>query len=119
MNKLEEMILYIAHRSQDDVSFGATKLNKILFIADFAAYGIWQESMTGATYKRLQNGPVPSELPNARKNLISKGRAKIVETEYFGRVQHRVIPLANPDLSIFTKQQINLVDNVIDDCKNL
>jgi hypothetical protein len=36
--KLRELILYVSTLSKDDDNFGATKLNKLLFYADFLAY---------------------------------------------------------------------------------
>ena len=36
--RLLELILYVAEKCQDDPKFGATKLNKILWWADFLAY---------------------------------------------------------------------------------
>ncbi len=36
--KLKEFILYVADRCEADPTFGAVKLNKILFYADFLAF---------------------------------------------------------------------------------
>lgn len=113
MKKLEELVLYIAHRSKDDPKFGATKLNKILFWSDFLAYGYMGESITGAHYIRKQHGPVPREVLIASTNLVNEGRAEIVERLYFGKIQKRIVPLENPDLTGFTPDQLTLVDQMI------
>lgn len=115
VGKLASLILYIADKCQTDASFGATKLNKILFTVDFMAYGAWGESVSGATYMRLGNGPVPRELLAVRGQLIEEGRVCIQEREYYGRIQKRLVPLAEPDMSGFTEQEMRLVDQVTAD----
>lgn len=115
--KLQELILYIAHKSHDDPAFSSTKLNKILFMADFFAYGLWGESLTGTTYVRRQYGPTPKEMPIIQNELTKAGRAEIQEKEYFGHVQKRLIPLANPNLSLFSPAQIQLVHDVLRECR--
>lgn len=117
--KLMELILYIAQQSQDDPRFSSTKLNKILFIADFFAYGLWGESITGTTYVRRQFGPTPREMLQIQNRLELEGRAEIEERMYFGYQQKRLRPKANPDLSLFTPDQIALVDDVLNQCREL
>ena len=58
-NKFREPLLYVAHKSERDPSFGATKLNKLLFIADFLSYAKAGKSITGQPYVKLKNGPAP------------------------------------------------------------
>jgi len=117
--KLQELILYIAHKSHDDAAFSSTKLNKILFIADFYAYGLWGESITGTMYVRRQFGPAPKEMLSVQNDLEEGERVRIEEREYFGYQQKRLVPLANPDLSIFTPKQIRLVHDVLDKYQGL
>jgi len=110
MKKLKELILHIAETCKDDPEFGATKLNKILFFADFLAYGINQKSITGEKYYHLPNGPTPKKLKRAQEELKSSGRAKIEERPYFGRTQKRLIPLQGPDTSMFDQEELDIVD---------
>ena len=60
--KMRELILYVASKSQHDPKFGSTKLNKILFFADFAFYFKHGRSVTGQEYMRLKHGPAPRRL---------------------------------------------------------
>jgi len=64
--KLAELILYVCHKSEADERFGATKLNKILFYSDFAAYRQLGQPITGADYQNLEEGPAPRKLPPIR-----------------------------------------------------
>jgi len=113
MDKLGNLILYIAEQCQADESFGATKLNKILFLTDFLAYGVWGKPITGATYMRIAHGPVPRELMPIQGELIDSGRAVMQIRNCFGYEQKRLIALDEPDLRQFTQDEIELVDQVI------
>src|SRR2546430_17730589 len=59
--KFKELILYFAQQCADDHSFGATKLNKLLFLTDFTAYARRGAPVTGATYFKLPHGPAPKQ----------------------------------------------------------
>ena len=58
-DKFRELIVYICKKSEGDPTFGAVKLNKILYYADFAAYRILGKPITGAQYQKLREGPAP------------------------------------------------------------
>jgi len=116
--KLDELIVFIAEQSEKDPKFGATKLNKILFAADFHAFAYRGESVSGATYVHRNNGPVPREIVESKDRLIKE--EKIVEdiVEYWGYPQKRILPKVEPDLSIFSKEEISIVKEWIDKFKN-
>lgn len=116
--KLQELMLYIAKKSLGDKHFGYVKLNKILFYADFAAYGELGASITNATYIRNHYGPTPREIKAAQASLESAGRAQVVEIPFYERKQQRLIPLAEPDMSLFTSDEIGIVDRMIEEYRN-
>jgi uncharacterized phage-associated protein len=115
--KLNELVLYISEKSKDDPSFGAIKLNKILFASDFYFFGSEGRSITGAKYVHQSKGPVPHRMPAILANLEQEKRAEIVEGKYFGYSQKRIIPFGKgkgANLSIFTDDEISFVDEVIE-----
>lgn len=113
-DKFRELILYIADRSEGDEWFGATKLNKILFYADFTAFLRTGESITGQAYQKLQHGPVPRRLLPVRNEMERKGDCRLREQIVAGeKTQHRLIAMRDPDLAFFTAQEIAIVDEVI------
>jgi len=114
IDKLKELMLYVAEKSLEDPRFGATKLNKILFYSDFMAYGLHGEPITGATYQKLDRGPAPRQLLPVQEELITDGHARIDQRSYFNLVQKRLVPLRSADISGFSPEQIALVDRVID-----
>lgn len=111
--KLKELMLYVADKSECDPSFGAVKLNKILFYSDFLMYLKLRESITGQEYMKLEHGPAPRRLLPLQEELISEGAAAVKETDYFGYPQKRLVALRIPDLSLFTGTDIAEVDKVI------
>jgi hypothetical protein len=112
-DKFSELVLYIAQESADDPYFGATKLDKILYYSDFNAYRRLGQSITGADYYRHRDGPIPTIFPVIRDALVENGDARIEERPYFNGTQKRVVPLRGPDLSTFSPDEIEIVDEVI------
>lgn len=113
-NKLRELVLYIAAQSEDDSHFGATKLNKLLFFSDFLAYARGGAPITGATYRRMQFGPVPQGLDAIQRNLVEEGRAAVNKRERYGYQQQRLVALTDPDLSLFSGREVAIVNMVLE-----
>jgi hypothetical protein len=111
--KLKELSLYVAEKSKEDPSFGATKLNKILFIADFHFYGLTGKAITEAEYVHRDKGPAPRRMPIILENLEAEGRAIIEERSSWGYKQKRLVPLKGPDTSSFSGDELSFVDAVI------
>jgi hypothetical protein len=111
--KFRELILLICARSEHDKKFGAIKLNKLLFHSDFSAYLTFGKPISGQEYFKLPKGPAPrTMLPVTRKMELS-GALAYKEIEYFGRKQKKPIALRQPDVSVFTPQEIDLVHKMI------
>jgi hypothetical protein len=112
--KFTEAMLHVAARSSDDSTFGATKLNKILFYADFIHYAEYGQSITGATYRKLNYGPVPRQLPEVQAELLDAGDARIEENNRLGLRQKRLIPGRPADLSAFSDTEQAVLESVIE-----
>ncbi len=76
--KFEELVLYIAESTADDPNFGRVKLAKTMFYADFEAYRLYGESITGARYEAWQYGPYPPVLESAINRLRNEGRIDVL-----------------------------------------
>ena len=111
--KLNELILYVARKSEDDPRFGAVKLNKILYYADFSAYRLTGASITGATYQKLNEGPAPREMLPTRRILLDSGDIEIVHRPYFTGIQQRIVATREPDISVFTTEELRIADEVV------
>lgn len=111
--KFRELVLYVAGKSLNDPRFGATKLNKILFFSDFAAYGELGKPITGATYQKLDKGPAPREMLPTLRIMTAEGDAVRIEQPVYGLVQKRVVPLREADLTGFSSAEIDIVNTVL------
>jgi hypothetical protein len=112
--KFKDLILYVAERCADDGSFGATKLNKILYYSDFLAYGNFGRPITGQPYFRLPQGPAPKYLKKIQAEMVEDAEVELVQTPRYVFQQIRTIPCRKADLAAFTADEIALVDEVID-----
>jgi len=112
--KFKELLLYVSSRLQGDPSFGATKLNKILFFADMSHYAEHGTPITGATYVKRPFGPVPKQLLPARQALIAEERATLVKRRHMGALQKRLVNLGEPELEAFSATELGMIDEVIE-----
>jgi len=112
--KLQQLLLYVARESANDPRFGAVKLSKILYYADFAAYRRLGHPITEAEYQNLAEGPIARELLSARRALEDAGAAAIeLRPLYNGRTQQRFVAIQDPDPDTFTDDERAIVDEVI------
>jgi len=113
--RLAELILYVAARCQPAERFGATKLNKILWWADFLAFAEFGKPVTGVEYMRLDQGPVPRRLVPVRERMIEAKELAIAAARCpGGHTEQRPVPLREADISMFSPEEIALVDWIID-----
>jgi len=111
--KFRELMLLIARKSEGDPRCGALKLNKLLFYSDFLSYLMLDQPITGQEYFALENGPAPRYMVRVREQMTAKGDIAIRKTPTVSGIQDRTFALREPDLTHFTAQEVNLVDNVI------
>jgi len=112
-HKFAELVVYVAQRLQGDPAGGAVKVNKVLFYAEFGHMRAHGRPITGAEYFRLPQGPAPRRLVPVRDRLIARGDLQQVKSSYLGMTQHRLIPLRDPDLSLFTDDEIETVEQAL------
>ena len=115
--KLKELILFIAERSAADEFFGSTKLNKILFFADFLAFAKLGSSITGHVYQKLDNGPAPKQMLPVMKEMVLSRVLAIQKRDHHGRTQNVPIALRRPKLKLFSAEEIAVVTEVLDSLK--
>jgi len=112
--KLRELVLYVAVKSEDDPLFDAVKLNKILFAADMFAYAELGRPITGVAYVKLHHGPMPQQIDEVRARLTNEGSLAMQYVPYAPYEQRRPVALRKPLLDAFTAQEIALVGLILD-----
>jgi len=113
--KLGELILYVARECETDPCCSSTKLNKILFYADFEAYRKLGASISGETYQKLEHGPAPRRLIPTVAELERAGWCAWETGERYGFEGRRLVALREPDVTLFSAPELELVSRVIRD----
>ncbi len=112
-SKLKELILYISKRCDCDPNFGSVMLNKILFFSDFQSFAKTGRPITGVEYFKLPQGPAPRRMKPIQDGLVSSGELGIALRDRHGLTQKRPTALREPNLALFTAEEIAMVDGVI------
>jgi hypothetical protein len=112
-NRLKELVHYICYKCQEPNKLGAVKLNKILWFADKITYKQTGKSISGSQYRKLQFGPVPVLIKSILDDLESENKLLIEKHEYYGSYKTKFIALENPKESIFSGEELALVDCLI------
>ncbi|MEA3442923.1 MAG: DUF4065 domain-containing protein [Chloroflexota bacterium] len=96
-----------------------SKLNKLLFYADFKHFKEYTLSITGLQYAHLPYGPVPDNYEMYYASLFSKGFVKFAEEEYPNGYVGEIISAAkNPDLNVFSPSELRIMASVKEDFKD-
>jgi hypothetical protein len=118
-DKFRELVVLVAGRLTDDAASGATKLNKVLYFADFAHVRRTGRSITGADYQKLPNGPTLRRLLPVRSGLVASNEAEIEERDFLGYKQQRLVPKRDVDVSVFDDEELQTIDDVLRDLEGM
>ncbi len=110
---MKELILYIAVASEGNEAFGSIKLNKLLFFSDFLFYSMTEKAITGEEYQKLKNGPAPRAMLPVSEEMRKARELELADRRHYGRPQKRPVALREPDLSVFTAEEIAVVEQVL------
>ncbi len=117
--KFRELLLYIAAQGEDDPEFGTTRLYKALFYADWNAYIVSGQSITGHQYIKGPYGPMPDHGAEILEELVKNRDAATEQRNRGGRPQRRPIALREANLDLFTAREIAIVDRVIENQRGM
>ena len=111
LEKFTEMVVYFSEK----VSPFKTKMNKLLFYADFLMFKQSCFSISGIRYKAINMGPVPNNFESIFEYLANKDEIDIFYTQfpqgYIGeQFKARIDRSFNGDL--FSKSELDLLERV-------
>jgi hypothetical protein len=118
-SKFTQMVLHVAARLRDDRAGGASKLDTVLFFADFAHVRRHGQPISGVEYQKLPHGPAPRYFTPVRLRLLARGDARLVTEDFLGYEQQRLVPLRAADLSVLDERERETLDSVLDDLAGL
>ena len=114
VEKFKNVLLYILENCAGKPNVGETLLYKLLYFSDFNYYELYEEHLSGATYRKLPFGPVPKNLDTIIKTMIDEGELQRIKTEYHSYPQTRYLPLRKADLTKLKASEKEVIDKVID-----
>ena len=112
--KFRDLMLYLAHLSENDPFFGAVKLCKLLYYCDFRSFAWSRTPITGASYQKQPNGPVPTLFFVERDALIDDEEAKLKSERALYYVQHRLEPIGDcsSKATSFSEDELRIIHKV-------
>ena len=115
--KFSEMVVYFTKKLEP----WKTKLNKLLFYADFIMYKQTGFSMSGVQYRAIPMGPVPNNFSSIFEYLANKDELDIISTNFEnGGIGEQFKPNPNRTFNkeLFTETELQILDSVMERFKN-
>lgn len=110
LEKVSQFILFFAGKANPL----KTRMNKLLFYADFLHFKRTGYSISGCNYRAIQLGPVLSHFRELFGILETKKIISIEEELYdHGGIGERFHPLDDFDESLFSKEELNSMQEVL------
>ena len=113
LDRLKNILLYFIEKS-NGVFF--TKMNKLLFYADFMAYRVTGKGMTGLAYKAIAHGPVPVRWDRIY-SFYDEIDQEIVQFPD-GRAGTKLVSKLAPDMADFSDDELKILEYVCERFKN-
>ncbi|MCE7062558.1 type II toxin-antitoxin system antitoxin SocA domain-containing protein [Dyadobacter sp. CY343] len=111
LHKISNMICYFNDVKQ--IQLYKTKLNKLLFYADFNSYKLSGYSMSGMKYRAIQFGPVPSHFDKLYIKLCDDGQLTVNEKDFGnGYYGDEIQSKSAFNDSYFSKVEISILESV-------
>ena len=109
--KFTEMVVYFS----DKLSPFKTKMNKLLFYADFLMFKLSGFSISGMRYNAIDKGPVPNNFQSIFEYLANEGEIDIFTTEFpngYTGEQFKSIKNRKFNAELFTENELNTLGKV-------
>ncbi len=113
VEKFKEVFLYILENIGARSNIGEAVMCKLMYFIDFDFYERFEEQLTGATYIKNHHGPTPVALPKIVAQMEEDGDLTRVVKKYFQYNQKKYLPLRKANLSDFSAQEKDLIDEEI------
>jgi len=97
--KFKQVLLYILDKCGAKANVGETVVYKLLYFSDFNYYELFEDYLTGASYRKISFGPAPCDFREIVKEMIDEGKLKKVTVDYYGKPQKKYLPLINADVN--------------------
>lgn len=115
--KFKQVLLYILDRCGAKANVGETVIYKLLYFVDFNFYELFEEYLTGESYRKISYGPAPCHFKKVVEEMIEEGQIKKITTEYHGMPQKKYLPLVDADINEWkwSAREKDIIDKVIEE----
>ena len=113
IEKFKQVLLYVLERVGAKPNVGMTVLYKLLYFIDFDYYEKYEKQLMGLTYFKNTHGPAPRNFTKTVKKMIDRGELVEVKSKYFAHDQKKFLPRTEPNLSLLTGQELEMIDDVL------
>lgn len=117
--KFKNLLLYVLEKCAGKPNVGETVLYKLLYFIDFNYYEIYEEQLTGVTYRKLEHGPVPYKIDKILDEMKKNKEIEFINSVYFGFPQKRYLPLVKPDLTKLKASEKDVIDKAIEQLSDM
>jgi uncharacterized phage-associated protein/DNA-binding transcriptional regulator YiaG len=107
-DKLTQMIVFFASMG----NVWKTKLNKLLFYADYLHFSRTGYGISGTSYRAIQMGPVPSHFDNLYSKVIEEESIEVEYVEFENGLGERFIPTGNFQPDLFSPNEMTALEDV-------
>lgn len=112
--KYKNVILKMA-KEMNKYELTTTKLAKILYYLDFISYRDRRKKITNDDFFKQERGPLAGSLYSVIDELIEENKLVVEkEKKEDGREFHNYKNKVNPDETVFDKEELELLDNLIE-----
>ena len=119
IEKYKQMLFYFLKLNKEncDTDLVKTKLAKLLYLADFAWYYKTYESMSGMTYRKMDQGPVPNDYFSLLEELNDRN---LINIKFGTKAQFikGTEAAKNFKNDLLNKKEKKLLDNIFEKWKD-
>jgi transcriptional regulator with XRE-family HTH domain len=115
-DKFKQVLLYILDKCGAKANVGETVIYKLLYFSDFNYYELFEDYLTGASYRKSSFGPAPCDFQEIIQEMIDEDQLKKVTMDYYGKPQKKYLPLVDSDVNAWnwSAREKEVVDKVIE-----
>lgn len=117
--RLKQLILYIADKLRGADSFGESKLNKILYRSELAAFRELGKTLTAYRYIKNRYGPTLRAYMHITREMEDEGLISWQVRRQRALNERRPEPLRSWDPTVFSPDELVLVDQEIERARPL
>lgn len=112
--KYKNVVLFFAKKVRNG-TLGKLKMMKLMYFLDFDFFEKYGKSVTGDSYLRFENGPVPQNAEKILKMMIDK-EIKITKIKIANGYNDQQLIEANQDfdMNLFSKEELMMMEEIAD-----